>query len=511
MAIVRLTTRAPRIINRSGESLAYVQAHSGDINGIANVRSERHHLVSTCGRDRTIQIFQKSAQHLNLIQTLDDHVASVTDLKFIQDGAQLVSISSDRSILLRNVAHGEKDSIAYLPARSITLKASPVSMALVPFDPDILLVSTMDRQIQKFALSSGRQLQSFKAVDPSSNDSVLATSLQVANVKVSEDQVTVISAVSSTDKSIRLHDYETGALMAREHGQMAVSAVNMLQRRVDDHDVNDIVSCGMDGTVIIYKVDLHPSRQRETPPPDSPVRAESPLKQSSTPIQPLRKTLTKSEMAEFQRSFESSSGNTISPIRSPSPTRIKKKASRYTLGNPPRASIINTPTVSSQRKTSQDHSPTPLSPKSTLKATRSRARPSLDHRHRSKSVANLNDLNLSAEHLCESLRTFRNRIASSVAGKLNPDTMTELRGELDLTLNALDQTLGDAEKKHNRQRPVEPLTGDLLDTYLARIIDERLALKGQTAERADTGDRSVGISGSETVQAGAGKCSDGSS
>ena len=503
---MRLTARARSLFNRSGESFAIVQAHNGDINAIVSVKGERHHLVSTCGRDRTIQVFQRSAQHLNLIQTLEDHAASVTDLKFIQDGAQLVSISSDRSILLRNVAYDEKDSIAYLPFRSITLKASPVSLAIVPFDPDLLLVSTMDRQIQKFALSSGHQLQSFKALDPSTNDSVLATSLQVANIRVSEDQVTVLSAVSSTDKSIRLHDYETGTLMAREHGQMAVSAVNLLQRHVDGHALNHIVSCGLDGTVIIYNVDLHASRQRETPPPpDSPVRAESPLKQSSTPIQPLRKTLTKSEIAEFQKSFESSSGNTISPVRSPSPARIKKKPSRYTLGNPPRASILNTPTISSQRKTSQGHSPIPLSPKNnTLKATRPRARPSLDHRHRSKSVANLNDLNLSAEHLCDSLRTFRNRIASSVADKLNSDTMKELRRELDLTLNALDQTLGNAEEKHTtRQRPFEPLTGDLLDAYLAKMIDERLALKAQTAERSSAGDRNAEAPGS-------GKCSDGS-
>lgn len=505
---MRLTARAHSLINQSGESLAIVQAHNGDINGIASVKSERHHLVSTCGRDRTIQVFRKSAQHLNLIQTLDDHAASVTDLKFIQDGAQMVSISSDRSILLRNVAYGDKDSIAYLPIRSITLKASPVSFSLVPFDPDVLVVSTMDRQIQKFALSSGRQLQSFKALDPSTNDSVLATSLQVASVRVLEDQVAVISAVSSTDKSIRLHDYETGTLMAREHGQMAVSAVNLLQRRVDDHDVNDIVSCGLDGTVIIYNVHAHSSRQHETQPPDSPVRAESPLKQSSTPIQPLRKTLTKSEIAEFQRSFEASSDNAVTPIRSPSPTRIKKKSSRYTLGNPPRASIINTATISSQRKASQDHSPTPVSPKNTLKATKTRARPSLDHRHRSKSVANLNDLNLSAEHLCESLRAFRNRIASSAADKLNPDTLKELRSELDLTLNALDQTLGDAGKNHVRQSPFEPLTGDLLDAYLAKMIDERLALKARTAERSNAGDHHGEASGSENVQAGAGKSSD---
>ena len=424
---------------------------------------------------------------MSLVQTLDDHAASVTDLMFLEDVSSLVSISSDRTILVRKAAFGEGDSIAFLPVRVITLKASPVSFANVPFEPNIIVVSTMDRQIQRYDISSGRLLQSFKASDPVTNDSVLANSLQVATIGPTDDRLRVILAVSSTDKSIRLHDYESCALLTREHGQIAVSAVRLLHQ--DQHDIvlDTLVSCGLDGTIIVYEVNAQQLSQRNSNPPDSPLRIESPLKQTPTSTHPMRKTLTRTEIASFQKALEQGQGDTISPLRSPSPSRIRKKPSRYSLANPPRASTIPPTTTnymsstgSSQRKSSQDHSPNSASPKSTIKAPKPKSRPSLDHRHRSKSVANLNDLNLSAEQLCESLRVFRKRITSSVADKLKPDMAKELQLEIESTLEAMRTS--SASTKAGGPGASKPLTGDLLDAYLARMIDERLALKANAKE-----------------------------
>ena len=498
-----LAERECSLVDCSGSTIASTQAHKGDINGIATGRTERHTLVCTCGRDRTLQLFEQNANGLFLVQTLDDHAASVTDLMFLDEVSTIVSISSDRTVLIRKAAYGEGDSVAFLPIRVITLKASPVSFAAAPFEPNLIVVSTMDRQIQKYDISSGRLLQSFKASDPVTNDSVLANSLQVATISSTDDQIRVILAVSSTDKSIRLHDYDSGALLTREHGQIAVSAVRLLHQRHDDTLHNNLVSCGLDGTIIVYEVNTQPPSQRYSDSADSPVRIESPHKQTPTPAQPMRKTLTRSEIADFQRAFEQSQGDTITPMRSPSPARIRKKLSRYSLANPPRAGTIGPPTInymsstsSSQRKSSQEHSPNSASPKSTIKASKPKSRPSLDNRHRSKSAANLNDLGLSAEQLCESLRVFRNRITSSVADKMKPERAAELQKELELTLEAMGN--GSASLKGGAGSS-EPLTGDLLDNYLARMIDERLALKTNTKEN----EAPVPVPANEQARAGA--------
>ena len=475
------------LVNCNGSVIETIQAHKGDINGIASAKTGLHHLICTCGRDRTLQLFESSSSTMNLLQTLDDHAASVTDVMFLNDASTLISVSSDRTVLVRKAACGEDGSLAFLPVRVITLKASPVSLAIVPFQANVVVLSTLDRQIHKFDISSGRLLQNFKAYDALTNDSVLLNSLQVATINSGATDTSVILAASSTDKSIRLHDYETGALLTHELGQKAVATVKLLQEHHTKNTINSLISCGLDGTVIVYNVVAQTSPQRYGTPSDSPVRTDLPLQQTPNSItQPVRKTLSKSEVADFQRALEQSEGDTVSPIPNTSPSRVRKKVSRYSLANAPRASVTGpvsasymSGTDSFQRKLSQGYSPTQASPKGTIKASKPKSRPSLDSRHRSKSAANLNDFNVSAEQLCDSLRVFRRRLASSVADKLKPEVSKELRQELENTLQAMNRS----NASTRGSQPVgEPVSSDMLDSYVAKMIDEQLTLRMKNLE-----------------------------
>lgn len=78
---------------------------------------------------------------------------------------------------------------------------------------------------------------------------------------------------------------------------------------------------------------------------------------------------------------------------------------------------------------------------------------------------------------------MRNRIASSAAEKLNLGTAKELENELQLTLSVL------SERNRTKFVGSETMAGDLLDVYLAKMIDERLALKEKSEEKivAETG------------------------
>ena len=397
-------------------------------------------IVATCGRDRTLQLFRKHEFDLDLLQTLDDHAASVGDVKFL-DSATLLSISSDRTIIVRKGACGKEQSMVFLPIRVITLKASPVSLTAVPAEPNVVLISTLDRQILRYNVSSGRLLHSFKASDPTTGDSILISSLEVHKLDHLPTASRLIFGVSSTDKSIRIHEYDSGTMLTREYGQNAVSAVKLLQRYVDGESPSDhLISCGLDGTVM--KWSLSCSSPKPSTIQDNSDGEASPSRQLVPSAQPLRRILTKAKISDLQKSLASET-DTGTSIQGSS---LSRKTSRYSIVAAPKISAPARPYPAGvplspadgrlQRQISQGSSPTSSTQKVTLKS-KSKP-PSLDSQRRCKSAANLNDLNDLGEQICIALRSFRKRITSSSVAKLEHNTLPELKQELHLTIGALD-------------------------------------------------------------------------
>lgn len=435
----------------------------------------------SCGRDRTLQLFQKAGEKLLLLQTILDHVASVNNVMFL-NGSTLLSSSSDRTICIRTMAFRADQSIAFLPTRVIALKASPVTLSVMPSHPNTIVISTMDRQIHKYDVNLGRFTHSFKASDPASGDSMILSSISTQNIKVDDSQVHLLLGVSSTDRSIRIYDYDTGSVLAKEHGQTVVSSIDLVQK-IDESGCpfNFVISTGLDGTVMIWDLVIRSNypigngealnRRENIDPWKSPASA-----------QPLRQILSKSEISDIQR-FLDNRGDSPTSIRSQSPSRLRKKASRYSLANSTK--LATTPhlakhtlpsssmTISNRWKVPRDRSPTPLSP--VFNIASKPKRPFLDGRHRTKSTGNLNDLNTSAEHICMSLRALRKQLTKGLTQHMAED----LERELNLTLRAM------SEKTKRTQAANEVIGGELLDEYLARMIDERLALKAKTEEAAE--------------------------
>ena len=426
-----------------------------------------------------MQLFRKHEFHLDHIQTLDDHAAAVGDVKFL-DRTTLLSISSDRTIIVRKLARRGEQSIAFLSVRVITLKASPVS--LVPVDPDVVLVSTLDRQVLSYNVSSGRLLHSFKASDPNSGDGVIVSSLEVHELEHLTPVSRLILGVSSTDKSIRIHEYDSGAMLIREYGQNAVSAIKLFRSHIKGESPRDhLVSCGHDGTVMTWNLSCN--LKKSTGSHDTPNGEESPSIQISPSAEPLRRILSKAEVSDLQKSLVSD-GDRVTPMRSSSPSRVRRKNSRHSLTAAPKVfapkpshpigASLSPANVRVQYQLSQSHSPTPSSQKNTLKSKPKP--PSLDSRQRSKSGANLNDLNDLGKQICVSLRSFRSRIASSSVAKLEHGTLQELVQELSLAIIALDDGAG------SKCVSDEALGGDVMDFNLARMIDRRLAMKAKPQE-----------------------------
>ena len=468
-----------RLMDSTGRNLAVLRAHNGEIHDIAiTQRHTKDVLVVSCGRDRTLQLFRKAGDNLTIQQTLDDHAASVCNVMFMNHGTTLLSSSSDRTIIMRILATGESDELAFIPIRVVTLKASPIAFSASP-ESNVLIVSTLDKQIHKYELSTGRLLQSFRASDQTGSDSLVISSLSVQQLEKGSGQVPILLGISSTDKSISVYHYENGSVLSKEYGQTVISDVAFIQRPIKDGDENTyLISTGLDGTIMIWDLIV---RSRLLAGPDENARDENaaePLKTHTSALShPLRKILSKSEIQDFQKSLETD-GDVLTPSRSRSPTRIKKKSSRYTLANTPKVAIPamptsthHSPSSSSGRRLSHGQSCTPSSPKKPGGSIRSKPS-SNDGRYRRKSTSNLNDLTMAAEQICKSLRAYRKKISSSTE-ILKPDNANELERELKLTLDAVN------ERTKRTQAANEMMSGDLLDAYLAKMIDERLAVLGK--------------------------------
>ncbi|KKK14226.1 hypothetical protein P175DRAFT_0440425 [Aspergillus ochraceoroseus IBT 24754] len=456
-----------------------VRAHGAEITDIALYQTPDSCMIASSGRDRMVQLFERREESLQLIQTMDDHVGAVGQLLFISAGEKLLSSSADRTILVRERVTREVDgetAIAYLISRVITLRSSPVSMSLSPDEPDNLVFSTVDRCVHQYDMISGRHVHSFRAADPESNDTVAMGSLTVTS-SVAGQSPKLLVGVSGTDKSIRIYDLEKGVLLTGEFGHTeGVSDVQLLEAPPDvpgNSAERILVSSGIDGVVMIWNVSVQLQQPTQ---PAAQEEEDVPAKELTVSKPPLRKILSRAELAGFQR--PDNMVTTPTPVREQCPPLLRK-LSRFSLvssknGNvppmtPPSIPNRRSPT-SGSRPEKLRRSPSPPSPRTTgarkTMEPRSDSRcSSLDFRARTRGSAKseFGSLNMSTEQVCRTLKAYRK--------KLNGCTeylhaQKDLERELGLTLRALNsrarksetgETETDSSGKENEKIPVPPI------------------------------------------------------
>jgi WD40 repeat protein len=222
------------------------RAHMSDIQDIALHESKNTTMIASCSRDRTVQMFRLLLGEWVLIQTLDDHSASVCSLFFAENGEKLISCSTDRTIHIRQLVKkdvGGQDIIGAVPLRIITLKASPVSMAACFADQmGNFVVSLLDRSVAIYEIASGRLVSSFRATDSECAEAVVLDALVMGRPSCIPGRPTILAGVSTTDKSVRVYDGVTGAFLDREFGHTAsVTDVALLE---SDSEEKILISSG---------------------------------------------------------------------------------------------------------------------------------------------------------------------------------------------------------------------------------------------------------------------------
>ncbi|KAF1978085.1 WD40 repeat-like protein [Bimuria novae-zelandiae CBS 107.79] len=462
-----------RIMNRQTQSSVFdFKAHSNEMTGITISESKNPAYIATASRDRMVQIFRKLNETWDLLQTLDEHVGAVTGVLFSRNGERLVSMSSDRTVVVRELVSrqgSEDNDCAFLILRTIMLKSSPVSMVWDADQDDVLLVSTIDRQVHKYDLRNGQCLSSFRASDSEGGDAVVLSSL--AHIPRTWGSP-LIAGVSSTDKSIRLYD-ESGTLMARDWGHTeGVRDIALLTSGFDvdeDGGEKSLVTVAVDGTIFVWGLQLHPhSRQHMSHSMDLLGPGTPTNKDLLASKPPLRRVFSQSELARFQRSEDDQT--TPSGNRSP---KLRKKLSKFSLAQAPKLDpspvMAKDRATGSARRVNRNRSPSPPSPRHPQVAKR---RSSVDVRLRTKPPTNeYGSLASSTESLCRTLRTYRKRLATST-DNLSPDLVREVERELAMTARAVGE-------KAKLNAPLnESVIQKLLDQYserLVNILDEKIS------------------------------------
>ncbi|KIW94304.1 uncharacterized protein Z519_05620 [Cladophialophora bantiana CBS 173.52] len=324
------------IKSRDWQVAQTIRAHSAEITSIDILESGS--LVATCSRDRMIQLFHVNSDSFELLQTMDDHVGSVNQVMFIQDGEKLLSCSTDRSLVIRERMLRQQEgtkAVAYLATKVLTLKGTPLSMAMAA--ESTLIVSTMDRRVTNVDISTGTLLESFKVGDAESDDTVFLNSMICTSVPESADQKMLIG-YCSMDKSIRVYNEKNLNLLARESGHTeGVSDIALLEQpdNLNPGSRCTVVSTGLDGTIMIWSIFktapllLTPGIPQGQAGGLGLMSDESEAaKPSPSSLPPLRKVLTKSDITELLGANGQASPSTP---RSLSPVRLQRKTSRLAL------------------------------------------------------------------------------------------------------------------------------------------------------------------------------------
>jgi WD40 repeat protein len=529
-----------RIIDASSkECLLETKAHSSNCLDITIHEGKSRALLASCGRDRTVQLFfRSSAGVFEHFQTLEFTAKVVQVLIPTED--KVLTCSLDRTLQIHDIVskEGAPDVMAAIPSRVISLRASPSSMT-VTSDMKTVFVSLLDRSVCQFDMSSGRLLNSFKCSDESGNESVVLDSLTYGQLEA--DDLSILVGISNTDKSVRIYDAQSGCFIHREWGH--TEAIKGVILTDSEENGRKVVSVGEDGTIMVWALDFQDptagSRSRDPSPEKTPLAANRP---------PLRRVLSKAELAEFQRPTSSTSGRRSSPRpshRRPSkfhlpfsslrtPTTDKQTSPSNTT-----AAVDETPSRrASSGGGSPSDSPPPedspknhrsrmfrrpslpalnLTPSSSIKSIKSRKSSNsnmrgginrgtngndTNHNHRNSSNNHgFGSLSMATEQTCRQLRAYRKKLGASSA-EINPDLLTQLDAELRLTAGALGERairtrssggLGHGSHgSHNKAVSESALLEGLLDQYSERLVtmlDEKLRLRNQRVSAGDNEER----------------------
>ncbi|KAM8832217.1 mitogen-activated protein kinase-binding protein 1-like isoform 2-T2 [Spinachia spinachia] len=224
---------------RSSEEILKVEPHDAEILCLQFSGPETGvKLLATAGRDRLIHVLDAEDDYA-LLQTLDEHSASVTAVRFAanDDKVRLISCGADKSIYFRT-AHKTERGTEFRRSHHMVRKSTPCDMD-VDRTSKYAAVGCQDRYVRIFNISSGKQKKIYKG-SLSEDGRVLRVQFDPSGQYV---------ATSCSDKNISIFDSHTGECVATMDGHSEIVTAMKFT-----NDCKHLISASGDSCIFVWRL-----------------------------------------------------------------------------------------------------------------------------------------------------------------------------------------------------------------------------------------------------------------
>nr|XP_046246031.1 WD repeat-containing protein 62 isoform X3 [Scatophagus argus] len=224
------------------DELVKIEAHDSEVLCLAfSPTSTGVKLLASASRDRLIHIFNLE-QNYSLEQTLNDHSASITAVKFTGESPEvrMVSCGADKSIYFQT-AEQTAEGLLFSRSHHVVEKTTLYDMDLDSSRTHVA-IACQDRNIRVYNVETGKLK---KCLRGSSSD-------EGALLKVQMDPSGSFFATSCSDKNISIFDYESGECVAALFGHSEIVTCMRFSQ-----DCRHLITVSGDSCVFVWRLDSH--------------------------------------------------------------------------------------------------------------------------------------------------------------------------------------------------------------------------------------------------------------
>ncbi|KAJ7513335.1 hypothetical protein O6H91_24G001100 [Diphasiastrum complanatum] len=182
---------------------------SGTTNSSSNQGGSNISLLASGGRDRLIHVYDVN-RDFEVIDTLDDHSASITKMKFAGGNSKLLSCSADRSVVFRHVIIADSGFRSARFHQEIASRGTIYDMDVDPSDKFVVTVG-QDKKVNILNLETGKPMRHIKSEGDFGEP-----------VKVRVDPSGTYIVCSYSDKHLRVYDLSSGELLLQASGHAEI-------------------------------------------------------------------------------------------------------------------------------------------------------------------------------------------------------------------------------------------------------------------------------------------------
>ncbi|KAG0610533.1 hypothetical protein M758_7G073100 [Ceratodon purpureus] len=280
---------------------SFQEAHDAEILslGYTTVVNEGHScdterltssLLASGGRDRLIHIYDVNRGY-DVVETLDDHTASITTVRFACNGLKLLSCSADKSVVFRNLSMTSSGCKASRYHQEIATRGTIYDMDIDASDKLVVTVG-QDKKLNILSLTSGKSVRCFKPEGDIGEP-----------IKVRMDPSGAYVVCSHSDRCMRIYNFITGEPLAEASGHAEViTGVTFLP------DCRRLISVSGDSCIFVWRLPITLSRAMR--------KRCSVTADSRPPLKTLKSSVPRSNIKEVPRAakmqrFHSMKGDAI--------------------------------------------------------------------------------------------------------------------------------------------------------------------------------------------------------